>query len=127
MICRHIKVNEIYNIILDTEENNDIRLEYGKITETGDVSFSILTNSVTRVDKELFIKQISFSSAGEYLVRVTTSSETVYERFKVYNFSEEDSEMKLDNMLLTIENMRSEFNEDLLFIKKQLRIINAQL
>lgn len=127
MVCRHIKINEIYNFILTTESIEKVKLEYSKITSDGSTSFELLDGDMEEVDNNLFIKQISFPEAGEYIVRITTGNIVDYERYKIYNFSEEDSQMKLDNMFLAMQNMNSELNEDLLFIKKQLKIINAQL
>ena len=44
-----------------------------------------------------------------------------------YNFSEEDTQSTINNIFLSVENIKSELNEELLFLRKQLKIINAQL
>lgn len=126
MVCRHIKINEVYNFILTADTIEKIKLEYSKITNE-DTNFILLDGALKEVDTNLYIKEISFSEAGEYLVRITINDYVDYERYKIYNFSDEDGQIKLDNILLAVQNANSELNEELLFIKKQLRIINAQL
>ena len=61
------------------------------------------------------------------MVRVTIGDVIEYERYKIYNFSEEDPQATINNIFLSVENIKSELNEELLFLRKQLKIINAQL
>ncbi len=126
MICRHIKINEIYNFMVNSETIQNVKLEYSKITD-GTTDFKLLDGDINEIDNNLFLKQISFPEEGEYLVRVTIGDFVEYERYKIYNFSDKDTQAIIENLVLSVENMKSELNEDLLFIKKQLKIINAQL
>lgn len=126
MVCRHIKVNEIYNFILHADTIEKVKLEYTKISNA-DTSFELLDGNLTEIDNNLYIKEISFPEAGEYMVRVTIGDVIEYERYKIYNFSEEDTQATINNIFLSVENIKSELNEELLFLRKQLKIINAQL
>lgn len=126
MICRHIKINEIYNFMVNSDTIQNVKLEYSKITD-GTTDFKLLDGDINEIDNNLFLKQISFPEEGEYLVRVTIGDFVEYERYKIYNFSDKDTQAIIENLVLSVENMKSELNEDLLFIKKQLKIINAQL
>lgn len=126
MICRHIKINEIYNFMVTSDTIQNVKLEYSKITD-GTTDFKLLDGDINEIDNNLFLKQISFPEEGEYLVRVTIGDFVDYERYKIYNFSDKDTQAIIENLVLSVENMKSELNEDLLFIKKQLKIINAQL
>lgn len=126
MVCRHIKVNEIYNFILHADTIEKVKLEYTKISNA-DTSFELLDGNLTEIDNNLYIKEISFPEAGEYMVRVTIGDGIEYERYKIYNFSEEDTQATINNIFLSVENIKSELNEELLFLRKQLKIINAQL
>lgn len=126
MVCRHIKVNEIYNFILHADTIEKVKLEYTKISNA-DTSFELLDGNLTEIDNNLYIKEISFPEAGEYMVRVTIGETIEYERYKIYNFSEEDTQATINNIFLSVENIKSELNEELLFLRKQLKIINAQL
>lgn len=126
MICRHIKINEVYNFMVTSDTIQNVKLEYSKITD-GTTDFKLLDGDINEIDNNLFLKQISFPEEGEYLVRVTIGDFVDYERYKIYNFSDKDTQAIIENLVLSVENMKSELNEDLLFIKKQLKIINAQL
>ncbi len=126
MVCRHIKVSEIYNFILHTDTIENVKLEYTKISNA-DTSFEILDGNLMEIDNNLYIKEISFPEAGEYMVRVNIGEAIEYERYKIYNFSEEDTQATINNIYLSVENIKSELNEELLFLRKQLKIINAQL
>ncbi len=126
MVCRHIKINETYNFILNVETIEKVKVEYSKISNNS-TQFILLDGDVGKIDNRLYLKQISFAEAGEYMVRVTVGDEIEYERYKVYNFSEEDNQNMLINILLSVENNNSELNEELLFIRRQLKLINAQL
>ena len=126
MVCRHIKVNEIYNFILHADTIEKVKLEYTKISNA-DTSFELLDGNLTEIDNNLYIKEISFPEAGEYMVRVTIGDGIEYERYKIYNFSEEGTQATINNIFLSVENIKSELNEELLFLRKQLKIINAQL
>lgn len=126
MVCRHIKVSEIYNFILHADTIENVKLEYTKISNA-DTSFELLGGNLTEIDNNLYIKEISFPEAGEYMVRVTIGEAIEYERYKIYNFSEEDTQATINNIYLAVENIKSELNEELLFLRKQLKIINAQL
>lgn len=126
MVCRHIKINEVYNFMVTSDTIQNVKLEYSKITD-GITDFKLLDGDINEIDNNLFLKQISFPEEGEYLVRVTIGDFVDYERYKIYNFSDKDTQAIIENLVLSVENMKSELNEDLLFIKKQLKIINAQL
>lgn len=60
MVCRHIKVNEIYNFILHADTIEKVKLEYTKISNA-DTSFELLDGNLTEIDNNLYIKEISFS------------------------------------------------------------------
>lgn len=126
MVCRHIKINETYNFILNVDTIEKVKVEYSKISNNT-TQFILLDGDVGKIDNRLYLKQISFAEAGEYMVRVTVGNDIEYERYKVYNFSEEDNQNMLINILLSVENNNSELNEELLFIRRQLKLINAQL
>lgn len=126
MICRHIKKNEIFNLVIYTDNlNSNIEVEYYKIDR--DSNFIPLSGNMIKVGNDIFIKKISFDTTGEFIIKVVNGENIDYEKFKVYDFSDEDEYSKLNEILLSVENVNSLLNEELLFIKKQLRIINAQL
>lgn len=125
MLCRHIKKNEVFNLVIYTDKDSGVITEYYKIDIDND--FKTLPGNMIKVGTDIFIKKVTFDTIGEYIVKVINGENTEYERFKVYDFSDEDENAKLNQIILSLEDMNSVLNEELLFIKKQLRIINAQL
>lgn len=125
MTCRHIKQNETYNLTVYSVDPKDISVEFYKIGSS--VEFTTLPGLLTQVNNELFIKAVSFNTIGEYIVKVVSNGSTDYEKFKVYNFSDDDQNDKLNSMFLAVENINAELNDNLAFIKKYLKIINARI
>ena len=98
-------------------------LEFGhtKISNA-DTSFELLDGNLTEIDNNLYIKEITFPEAGEYMVRVTIGEAIEYERYKIYNFSEEDTQSTINNIFLSVENIKSELNEETT-VKKAFKLL----
>lgn len=125
MLCRHIKQNETYNLTVYSSDATEVTVEYFKIGTS--TVFAEMPGTLTKINSELFNKAIVFDSLGEYIIKVTANGTVDYEKFKIFNFNDDDQNSVLNNMKLVIDDMNSEISENLAYIKKQVKIINARL
>lgn len=125
MLCKYVKVNEKINLVIDHRGSTDVILYQLKIGV--DEDYKIAPGVVTVVDDNILIKELKFTSVGEYIIKVFADGNLSYERIIVYTFDAPENNALLHDNLMLLQNIITITNDNTNDILRQLKIINARL